>query len=161
MTCNDCRPLLIDYQHGELDAAADAACHDHLQTCADCRRELESESSLTQALQAAFSHELEMPTAVVARVRQAVRTEPSSTFVQGLRSLLRPLVLAPTAAAIVLAVAVVSYLRPAAPPQQLSAGYFVQRHIAHTMDSQSGDRAWNAYLLTSTTDENANAGTSP
>ena len=47
MTCHDCRGLLTDYQHGELDAATDAALHDHLQTCPSCRAELDAESALT------------------------------------------------------------------------------------------------------------------
>jgi anti-sigma factor RsiW len=151
MTCHDCRGLLTDYQHGELDAATDAALHDHLQTCPSCRAELDAESALTDTLRSAFAQQLELPTAVLARVRQAVRAERAPGFVESVRALLRPVVLAPAAAVIVLVVAAVSYLHPApsGAPQQLSTAYFVQRHVAHTMDSQSGDPAWNAYLLTS------------
>jgi anti-sigma factor RsiW len=143
--------MLTDYRHGELDAATDAALYEHLQTCATCRAELEAENALTETLRGAFARELDMPTAVLARVRQAVHAERAPGFVDGVRALLRPVVLAPAAAVIVLVVAAVSYLHPASVPQQLSTDYFVQRHVAHTMASQSGDRAWNAYLLTSNT----------
>jgi anti-sigma factor RsiW len=149
MTCHDCRELLIDYRHGELDAASDAALYEHLHTCAACRAELEAENSLTETLRGAFARELDMPPAVLAHVRQAVHAERAPGFFDSVRALLRPVVLAPAAAAIVLVVAAVSYLHPPATAHQLSTNYFVQRHIAHTMDSQSGDRAWNAYLLTS------------
>lgn len=149
MTCNDYRGLLTDYQHGELDAAADAAVHEHLQTCTGCRAELDAQSELTNALRATFAQELDMPTAVVARVRQAIHAERAPGFFDNVRALLRPVVLAPAAAVIVLVVAAVSYLHPAPAPQQLSTDYFVQRHVAHTMNAQSGDLAWNAYLLTS------------
>ena len=157
MTCQNCRELLTDYQHGELDAASDAAVHEHLQSCAACREELAAQSVLVETLRTAFARELELPGSVLAGVRQAVRREPTPLR-EALRAILRPVVLAPTAAVIVLGMIAVSHLHTATAPQ-LSTDYFVQRHIAHTMNSQSGDRAWNAYLLTSTVDENANART--
>jgi len=161
MTCQNCRRLLTDYQHGELDAATDAALHEHLHACAACKAELDADATLTEALKSAFASELELPVSVLAGVRQAVHRERAPGIFDTLRVLLRPVVLAPTAAAVVLGAVLVSYLHQNNAPPQLSTDYFVQRHIAHTMDSQSGDRAWNAYLLTSTTDENANAGTTP
>ncbi len=157
MTCQHCQELLTDYQHGELDAASDAAIYAHLESCAQCREELAAQSALSQVLRATFASELEMPTSVLAGVRQAVRRERAPGLIEALRALLRPVVLAPTAAAIVLAVGVVSYVHGTNSAPQLSADYFVQQHVAHTMDSQSGDRAWNAYLLTSNPDATANA----
>lgn len=157
MTCPDYRELLTDYQHGELDAARDAALFDHLQSCADCREELAAQNALTESLRAALSTDFEMPTAVLAGVRQAVRRERASGILDAVRALLRPAVLAPTAAAIIVAAGVASYVHSTSSAPQLSADYFVRQHIVHTMDSQSGDRAWNAYLLTSNTDEGANA----
>ena len=159
MTCHNNPELLSDYLHGELDAASDAAIYEHLQSCADCREELAAQNALTESLRSAFATELEMPTSVLAGVRQAVRRDKAAGIVEVLRALLRPVVLAPTAVAIVLTVGVMSYVHNASgvPQPQLSTDYFVHQHVAHTMNSQSGDRAWNAYLLTSNTDENANA----
>ena len=159
MTCQNYREMMTDYQHRELDAATDAAVYEHLQSCADCREEMAAESALTESLCAAFATELEMPTSILAGVRQAVRRERTSGFVPNIRALLRPAVFAPAAAAIVLMAGIVSYLgnNGASNAPQLSAAYFVRQHVAHTMNSQSGDRAWNAYLLTSNIGDNANA----
>ena len=159
MTCQHCRELVTDYQHRELDAATDAAVFEHLQSCADCREEMAANSALTESLRAAFATELEMPTSILAGVRQAVRREPAMGFVPSLRALLRPAVFAPAAAAIVLMAGLASYVgnNGATSAPQLSADYFVRQHVAHTMNSQSGDRAWNAYLLTSNIGDNANA----
>ena len=162
MTCLQCRELLTDYQHGELDAASDAAIFDHVQSCPDCAKELAAQNELTESLRAAFATELEMPTSVLAGVRQAVRRDKTADFVYWLRALLRPVVLAPTAAAIILAVGIASHVHnvnSANGQPQLSTDYFVREHVAHTLSSQSGDRAWDAYLLTSNTDGNANAPT--
>jgi anti-sigma factor RsiW len=159
MTCERCRELITDYQHRELDAATDAAIYEHLQSCADCREEMAANSALTESLRTAFATELEMPTSILAGVRQAVRRERTTGFVPNLRALLRPAVFAPAAAAIVLMAGIVSYVgtNGASNAPQLSADYFVRQHVAHTMNSQSGDRAWNAYLLTSNIGDNANA----
>ncbi len=154
---------MTDYQHRELDAATDAAVFNHLQSCADCRQELATQAALTESLRAAFAAQLEMPTSVVASVRQAVHREQSAGWTTSLRALLRPVVLAPTAAAaVILAFGIVSYVHNTNGASQLtvaqlSTDYFVRQHVAHTMNSQSGDRAWNAYLLTSNPDDNANA----
>lgn len=150
MTCENCRELLTDYQHAELDARSDAAVFEHLGSCPQCREELAAQASLTESLRSAFAEELELPPAVVAGVRQAVRTERSVSVLNAWRAVLRPVVLAPTAAAVILAVGVATFVHNnanAAP--QVSAEYLVRQHVAHTLNTHSGDRAWNAYLLTS------------
>ena len=58
MTCQNCRRLLTDYQHGELEAATDAAMHEHLRTCAACKAELDADAALTETLKSAFATEL-------------------------------------------------------------------------------------------------------
>lgn len=157
MTCQNCRELLADYQHGELDAASDAAVFEHVSTCASCREELAGQTAMTETLRGAFAEELDLPMSVVASVRQAVHRDRNASLVNALRALLRPIVLAPTAAAIMLAAGVASYVHNGSSAPQVSADYLVRQHVVHTMNSQSGDRAWNAYLLTSTTSEDANA----
>lgn len=157
MTCQHCRELLTDYQHSELDAASDATVFEHISTCPQCREELAAQTALTDSLRAVFAEELELPMSVVAGVRQAVRKDRYGSWVNAVRALLRPVVLAPTAAAIVLVAGVMSYVHNGTGAPQVSADYLVRQHVVHTMNSQSGDRAWNAYLLTSATSEDANA----
>jgi anti-sigma factor RsiW len=149
---------LTDYQHGELPAASDAAVFEHISTCAGCREELASESELTSALHALFAAQRELPMSLVAGIRQAVRTERRSAFGNAVRTLLRPVVLAPTAAVIMLIAGVLSFVHNGSnTAPQISVNYLVRQHVVHTMNSQSGERAWNAYLLTSATGEDANA----
>jgi anti-sigma factor RsiW len=157
MTCQDCQKNLIDFAHGELPAAQDALVFEHVSTCPKCRQELDAQSEITASLRSIFAAELDLPTSVIAGVRQAVRQERRAWFGDTVRSLLRPVFLAPTAAAIVLIAGAITLVHngPTSAPQ-ISATYLVRQHVVHTMDSQSGDRAWNAYLLTSS-NEDANA----
>ncbi|HXW52219.1 MAG TPA: zf-HC2 domain-containing protein [Candidatus Acidoferrales bacterium] len=157
MTCNECRELLTDYQRGELPAAQDAAVFEHVSACSQCREELTAQTELTATLREAFASEFEMPTSILAGVRQSVRQERKAAFGNALRSWLRPVVLAPSAAAIVLIASIATYVHNGSAPPQVSAEYLVRQHVVHTLNSQSGDRAWNAYLLTSSTNEDANA----
>ncbi len=159
MTCHDCQELLTDYQRGELTADNDAALFEHISTCPQCRAELDGQTELTATLRAAFSQELDMPASVMASVRQSVHSERRAAFGNALRSWLRPVVLAPAAAGIVLVAGVATYVHNGSTPPRVSAEYLVRQHVVHTLNSQSSDRAWNAYLLTSSTSDDANAKT--
>ncbi len=149
MNCNDCRQLLTDYAHGELDAARDAAVFDHIQTCAQCRLELQAETELSDQIRAAFGAERELPMAVVAGLRQSMRAQAAPGIMEKLRALLRPAILGPAAAAVLLVIGVVRYDQMQPAPSELSSSYFVRQHVAQTIGSSSNDRAWDAYLLTS------------
>jgi anti-sigma factor RsiW len=158
MTCQACRELLTDYQRGELPDAQDVAVFEHTSTCTDCREELAATNELVDSLHATYAPELELPMSVVAGVRQAVRTERTHAFGNALRTLFRPIVLAPTAVAAVLVAGVITYVHNGSTVQPtMSVDYLVRQHVVHTMDSQSGDRAWNAYLLTSASYEDTHA----
>lgn len=161
MNCKNCLSLLTDYQRGEVDAVTDAAIFEHVSTCAACREELAASEALTQSLRSAFATERDLPMSVVAGVRQAVRGQRSEGFIAGLRALMRPSVLAPVAAAVVVVFGIVRYdqLHNSASAQTLSADYFVRQHVAQTMSTQSGDRTYAAYVLTSANGEQANAPT--
>lgn len=156
MTCQNCRELLTDYQHGELDAASDAAIFEHLGSCPECRNELAAEAALTESLRAAMATDFDLPTSVIAEVRQSVRREKTASLWSGLRVALRPVVVAPAAAIILLIAGVATHVHTRNSPQ-LPVDYFVRQHVVRTMNSQSGDRAWDAYLLTSASSEDANA----
>ena len=55
MSCNDYRDLLLDYEHGELDAASDAQVFEHLQLCPDCKAQWQEDLALTEGLRTAFA----------------------------------------------------------------------------------------------------------
>lgn len=157
MTCEKSRELIIDYTHGELDAATDASVFEHIQTCAGCKAIWQAETTLTESLRAAYADEFELPTAVIARVRQAVRQERAPSFVDSLRLWRRPAVLAPAAAMILLIAGFARYglVHPVQNIPQPSADSLVRQHLVQTMGSQAHDRAYSEYLLTSANDQQA------
>src|SRR5579872_6599658 len=130
MTCEKYQALLIDYVHGELDAASDANVFEHIQSCVACKSQWEAEAKLTDTLRAAYAQELELPSSVVAAVRQRVRTEPAAGFLTSLRTWLRPAVFAPAAALVLLIFGVSRYsqMHAVQPMPQLSADYLVREH---------------------------------
>jgi predicted anti-sigma-YlaC factor YlaD len=150
MTCNDCRPLLTDYAHHELDDAQDALIFEHLQECAQCRAAAQAEMDLTDSIRYAYSEEYEMPQSIVANVRQAMRGY-SPSFLDRARAALRPAFIAPAAAVVLIVAGALRYgpgmLHPSS--SQLSSSYFVRQHVAQTLGSPSSDRSWSAYVLTS------------
>jgi len=161
MTCLDCRALLTDYAHHQLDARSDAAVFEHAQSCAECRAQLSVEAALTEAVRAAFGQELELPTSVVANVRQMMRAERAPSALERLTIMLRPTIVAPVAAAILVAV-VVGYNAAHPPAPALSADYYVRQHVAQTIGSPSSDPAWSVYLLTNANAQNqSDAAASP
>ena len=146
--CTDCRTLLVDYERGELDAARDAAVHQHLQSCAACREAWEADVALVDSLRA-WSAPLEFPTSILAGVRQAMHAERPPTFVERLRAALRPAFAAPVAAAALLVVAYVGYHKINAQQPTMTGMDYIQEHFAQTASLPSSDRAWSTYVLTS------------
>jgi anti-sigma factor RsiW len=149
MTCRDYGALLIDYTHGELDPAQDALVFEHLQSCAECRALWQAELDLTDSVRSAYSEDLELPMSVVAHVRQAMRSQRAPSFLDKLSAALRPAIVAPAAAVVLVVVGVLQFATPHKPSPELSSSYFVRQHIAQTLGSPSSERTWAAYLLTS------------
>ena len=108
-------------------------------------------------VRAALGAERDMPASIVAGVRQAMRAAPAPSAVERLRVVLRPIVLAPAAAAIVIA-AIIGYGQTHRPGPTLSSEYYVRQHVAQTIGSPSSDPAWSAYLLTSVNAESSSDG---
>jgi len=160
MTCAKCRELIIDYTHGELDAATDAGVFEHIQTCAVCKAEWQAETALTETLRTAYAEDREMPTAVLAVVRQTVRSERAPAWLGSMRAWLRPAVLAPVAAVVLLIAGVTRYGQQHTVQNipQPSAESLVRQHLVQTMGSQAHDRAYSEYLLTTANDVQSNAG---
>lgn len=146
--CNDCRLLLVDYERGELDDARDAAMHQHLQSCSECREVWEADMALVESLRA-WSAPREFPTSIIANVRQAMHAERPPTFMERLSAVLRPAYAAPVAAALVAVVIYSGYHRMNTPAPTLTGMDFVREHLAQTASLPSSDRAWSTYVLTS------------
>lgn len=163
MICADCRTQLLDYERGELEAAKDAAIFAHLQTCDACSAILREDRDLVDSLRTTLGAEREMPTAVIAAIRQAMHASAPPSLAQRLRALLRPAIVGPAAAAVIIAAVSIAKLggsHNAAVPT-LPAAYFVRQHVAQTLSSPSTDRAWAAYLLTSVNAESATTTAAP
>jgi predicted anti-sigma-YlaC factor YlaD len=157
MTCQECRNLLLDYTHGELDAAQDALVFEHLSSCEQCRAAQQAELDLTESIRYQYADELELPMSVVAGVRQAMRGRPAPTLLDTVRAALRPAIVAPAAAVLLIVAGVIGYNQLHQVPPALSSSYFVRQHVAQTLGSPSSDRSWSAYLLTSENAKTAEA----
>jgi anti-sigma factor RsiW len=123
---------IVDYLHGELSAADDAAMHAHFSECPPCDERRADEAALTDALRSqARANELEFPASVVAAVRaRATETHRASLWEQ-IRTALRPMILVPATAAIAIALYFLfenGYR--AAVPTAIDASYYVENHNA-------------------------------
>ena len=148
---------MLDYTHGELTEAQDALVFEHLATCQECRAAQQAELDLTESIRYQYADELELPMAVVAGVRQAMRSAPAPTFLDTVRAALRPAIVAPAAAVLLITAGVIGYNQFHQPSPALSSSYFVRQHVAQTLGSPSSDRSWSAYLLTSENAKTAEA----
>lgn len=149
--CNDCQMLLVDYERGELDAARDAAMHQHLQSCDACRALWESDLALVESLRT-WAGDREFPSSILAGVRQAMYAERPPTFAERLRAVLRPAFAAPMAAAVLIAVVYAGYHHANQPQPTLTGMDYVREHFAQTAALPSSDRTWSTYVLTSAND---------
>lgn len=93
---------LDDYLHGALGPERDAKIHAHLERCAECRALYDDNASLSDWVRTnAQAEEREFPSMIKARVWESVRrAETRPSFVERLRSLWRPAIAVPVAAAL-------------------------------------------------------------
>ena len=150
MTCTDCRPLIVDYVHRQLDDVTDAGVYTHLHECDECMRAYRDELALVESLRAAFTPDRALPTSVIAGVRMAMHSDEQPSLAARLRAFLRPQLAVPLAVVLMIGGAgVVRYDHTANPPPQFSTAYYLREHVAQTMSSPSSDPAWADYVLTS------------
>jgi Putative zinc-finger len=150
MTCTDCRPLIVDYVHRQLDDVSDAAVFTHIHECAECMLAQREELALVEALRAAFRPDRAMPTSVIAGVRMAMHADERPSLIAQLRAILRPQLAVPLAVLLMIGGAgVLRHDHTMATPPQFSTNYFLREHVAQTMSSPANDRAWSDYVLTS------------
>jgi anti-sigma factor RsiW len=131
--------LLIDYLHGALEPATDAAVFTHLETCAECRAARDMELAIGDALRtAARSEALELPSMVKARVWEAVRGQ-KPTLLDRLRSPWGPAIAVPIAAAVALgAYFGTPVLRGGGTPPGIAASYYLDEHNAQATQNPLG-----------------------
>jgi anti-sigma factor RsiW len=141
---------LVDYLHGELPAAQDAAVHGHLAECSECAQAYEAEASLTELLRAhARSEESELPYRVVAGIRDAAAQTTAAFPWERIRAALRPVVLIPAAAALVVALYFGLGTRHPAGVTPIDAAYYVDNHAALTATTPFSEDAPIPAMLTS------------
>jgi anti-sigma factor RsiW len=127
--------LLIDYIHRELAPEDDALVYSHLAECPECRHEYQAEVALTEVLRgAARAEEAEMPTAVLARVRQRVRST-APVPLERLRAFLRPAAVVATAAVLGVGAFFASPLVHPASHRTVDAMYYFETHAAQQADN--------------------------
>jgi len=152
---NDVHPTLdqiVDYLHGELPAARDAAVHAHIAGCSDCAQARDAEMQITDQLrERARAEERELPPGLAARIRSAIESERSPSLWERLSAAFRPVALVPVAAAIALLLYVGFGHRGQAVASSIDASYYVQNHAALAATTPfSGEQAV-PELLTSDT----------
>lgn len=137
------RDQIVDFLHGEVPSAQDAAIHAHLAECRLCDERRAEELALTGALRAhAREQERDLPANVAARIYAAIeRPRPSAAW-ERLRAGMHPIFMLPAAAAI----AVILYFgfsawRDATTPTAIDAASYVDQHTALTTFAPFGDEA--------------------
>jgi anti-sigma factor RsiW len=120
---------IVDYLHGELSAAEDAAVHAHLAACPECDQVRADEVALTDTLRAhARARERELPPGLVARIREATaRPQPAGIW-ESLRASMRPAFLLPAAAAVALVIYFGVARHTAPVTTAIDPSYYVQNH---------------------------------
>ena len=132
---------LVDYMHGALSPQEDAAVYAHLETCGECRKELEAERALSEMLRSyAAREERELPPTLKAEIWSRIRAAQPTPFSR-LREWLRPAVAVPVAAAIAVAAYFgTTYLGPQGAPA-IEAAYYLQDHAALNSTVPFSDRS--------------------
>lgn len=123
---------LVDYLHRGLAPEDDAMVHAHLDACAQCRLAYQDEASLSEALRANARNEIrELPSGVVASIWAAIAAaRRRESLADRLLTWLRPAVLVPAMAVVVLALLLVPRFAQSPPSQTIDASYYLQDHAA-------------------------------
>jgi anti-sigma factor RsiW len=114
---------LVDYLHGELTAAEDAAIHAHLATCSECERRRDEEAAITEALRAqARAVERDVPLGLFTRTRATVAKPHTSRWWFAF----------PAAAALAAAIYVGIIAHGGGSSRTVEAAYYVNAHAVMT-----------------------------
>lgn len=134
---------IVDYLHGALSPAEDAAMHAHLAGCPPCGDRRAEEVALTEALRSqAVVQERELPPGVVARIRERVEQPAAAPVWLRAPASLRPAFIVSAAAAIAAIVYFGTGARHGTPPSTaIGAAYYVENHDAMAAAAPFADDA--------------------
>ena len=153
MTTHYDRDTLIDYIHGALEPATDAAIFAHLEGCVPCRTLRDEELVFGDALRAAArASEREFPSLVKARVWDTIRHERPS-FMERLRAQWTPALAVPIAAALALAayLSVPIWRGHTSAPPGVAASFYLDEHNAEAQQNPLGPGITPAAYMPDTT----------
>jgi anti-sigma factor RsiW len=135
--------ILDDYLHGELGPERDAAIHAHLEKCTPCCARFEQAASVRDLLRASvLAEEREFHSIIKARVWEVIRNAPPPpSFADRLRTLWRPMIAVPVAAAIaIFAYMGVPVVHGTTAPAGVAATYLLEEHAAVASENPLADR---------------------
>jgi anti-sigma factor RsiW len=148
---NDTHPTfeeLIDYAHGELPPARDAALHEHIAGCPACFDAYQAELQIGELLRAhARETERDLPLGFAQAIVRAATERPQS-FWERWASVLRPLMAVPAAAAVIL-VAYFAFARHPGAARRFDPSYYLEDHTALAASVPFGDTAALPAMMTS------------
>jgi len=133
---------IVEYLHGELSPAEDAAIYAHLASCPECDGKRTEELAITEALRGyAHATERDMPPGLATRIRSVAMQAQHGAwerFVAGFR----PVVMVPVAAALAVAIYIgYDSWHHAAAPTSIQAASYVNNHAAMAASAPFGDAA--------------------
>ncbi len=131
---------LIDYLHHALAPEDDAAVFAHLAGCPDCQASMRAETALTEALQReAAAEERDLPAGVEATIWAGVYELASPpSLLERMSAWLKPAILVPLAAVLVLGLFFAPQLFRRNPPS-IDAAYYLDDHAAVNGTMPFGD----------------------
>lgn len=133
---------IVDYLHGELSPAEDAALRAHLAACGYCEELRAQEAALTDALRAhARAAERELPLSLVASIRARAARERSPSLGERIAAAFRPIVLFPAAAAVaaLLYIGLDVWRAHTPQPTTIDAASYVESHAAMAATAPFGE----------------------
>ncbi|HEY9181356.1 MAG TPA: anti-sigma factor [Candidatus Baltobacteraceae bacterium] len=140
MTQHPTNEILLDYVHGELAPAQDAAVYAHIEQCEPCRTEYQAEVAIGETLRSqAALQERDLPSIVKAEIWERVRAGKPGIWARTLGRL-RPAVAVPVAAAIALAAYFGTTYMGAPGAPTIEASYYLQDHAAMNSTVPFSDR---------------------
>jgi anti-sigma factor RsiW len=138
MNCSEIQELAPLYLAAELDAPRGAELRAHLDSCAECRCEIEDQIELDRRLRSELSAAAPDPSAVEARVREVIASE-RRRFLTPVRAALA------IAASLLLAIAIVVAMRAGFSPQPVAICSDAARDHIHEIVQQE-PRRWTSDL---------------
>ncbi len=132
---------IVDYIHRELSPEDDAALLLHIESCAECRVQYQTEARLSEALRVhARATERDLPAGVINRIWDVVDAPPQPAWHERLTALLRPAVALPIAAACAVALYFgVASTHRGLPQATIDAAYYLDDHAALTSTVPFGE----------------------